>query len=124
MAKYSKQIVDSVSSNLKDTKIKVVSSDIENLVIDYLLEKIKKTNKWPTNWESAGFHPAGNIQDTFYVLGYFYPQVQDWSVKGTGAGLIEAYIFDKKYSVVAHTPARALYLAIWNYTLLQEVEQA
>ena len=43
MSKYSKQIVDAVSSDLKNTNIKVVSSDVENLVIDYLLEKIKKT---------------------------------------------------------------------------------
>jgi len=118
MAKYSKQIIDSVSKDLKDTNIKVISSDLENLIVDYLLEKVKKTNKWPSNWESAGFHPAGNIQDTFFVLGYFYPQVPTWKVEGTGGGLIEAFIFDKKYSVVASSPSRALILAIWNYTQL------
>lgn len=122
MTRYSQQIVDSVSDDLKDYKIKVISSDLENLIIEYLLNKLKHSNQFPLKWRTASFHPAGNVQDAFAVLGEFYPSVPVWALEGKGDGIIESYIFDKKYSVFAPTPARSLLLAIWNYTLLKEKE--
>lgn len=109
MAKYSKQMIDSVYQVLKDENVRVVDGELESAMLDTLRDR----REWPKNWFSPEFTPCHDIGDAFSVLSTVYPG-EKWNLKCCEAGIYECYVGDETYSVYSFTAERALTLAVWN----------
>lgn len=119
MKKYSKQLVDSVFEEIKNVKKPYVSGEIETAIMDTLVPD-RKT--WPKDWNSSAFTPCHNMADALSLLNKSFPN-ENWSLKKKEQDIFESFVRDETTSVFAHTPERALVLAIWNLHNFEEEEK-
>lgn len=110
MRKYSRQVKDRVSEQLKNDKVKFVDIVVENYMVDMLLDD----RPWPVKWKKMTFNPTDDLTHTMMLLNEVFPN-EKWNLNCEESGLIyTAWVGAEENSVFAHTPARALCLAVWN----------
>jgi hypothetical protein len=116
MKKYSRQVKDRLSDQLKDEKVKFLDIVLENYMVDMLLGD---NRRWPIKWMKMTFNPSDDLSHTVMLLKEIFPK-EKWELKCEEPGLIyTAWVSAEENSVFAHTEARALCLAIWNCWRLQ-----
>ena len=81
----------------------------ENNMIDQMLGG----TKWPVKWLNMKFNPADSLVDAIALLEHFGPTCK-WSLKCEEPGHIYVAQLEDNEPVFAHTPSRAIFLALWK----------